>query len=251
MHEGINIVEEFIQKPIIPLHLGPIPLDITRAVITLWATGLVLIILFFIASRRLKLVPGGFQNAIESMVDFIQGGILSQAMPEQFVPKWFPLIATLFFFVLFSNLIGLLPPKPYTPNSNISVTAALALVVFAITHIAGIREQGVVVYFKNFVPSGLPKWMVPFMLVIHIISELTRPLSLAFRLYGNMLGGHVVLLVLASLAVIVFKSWIIAPLIFAGSGILFIFEIFVSAIQAYIFAFLSALYIGGAIHPSH
>ncbi|MDQ3590948.1 MAG: F0F1 ATP synthase subunit A, partial [Actinomycetota bacterium] len=156
--------------------------------------------------------------------------------------KWFPYTLTLFVFILTLNLIGLIP-NSYPVTSNISFTLTLALLTFILTQYEGFRRNGVVPYFKSFVPPGLP-WkplMVPFMWFIEVLGEFTKPLTLGMRLYANILAGH--LLIFVFLSFILYFGTFMAAISVPVAVVLFAFEIFVAVLQAYIFAILTQVYI--------
>ncbi len=244
-----NPVEEFAIKPIIHLpELFGIDMSIPKAVIVEWIAAALIFTFFFLAARRAKLVPKGIQNFAEIAVEFVRDGIVLEMMGPHGLP-WFPLIATLFFFIVTSNLLGLIPGS-FTATSNINVTATFAIMVFLIYHIAGVRAQGPIKYVKNLVPSGVPVFIAPFMFVIEIVSHLARPFSLAVRLFANMTAGHMVILTFLFL-IINFQSFVIAPFPLGLALIMNTLELLFSFIQAFIFASLSAMYISGAVEAHH
>ncbi len=251
MEEGggaVDPLHHFELHNIKEIDLFGIDLSITQAVLWMWiAAGLVFIVLTFVA-MTLKKYPKGLQNLVEVLVGFLRNELVINVMGEKGKP-WFPLIATMFFFILSSNLLGLLPGS-FTATANINVTASLAIIVFFLVQFAGIKNHGFVGYCKGFVPSGIPAWVLPIMIPIEIIGLFAKPFSLAVRLFANMMAGHMVILVFLSM-IILFKSVIITPLPLIGVVIMMAFEIFVSLIQAYIFSILTASYIGGAIHMEH
>jgi len=171
---------------------------------------------------------------------------------------WFPFIATLFFFILFCDLLGLVP-KMFTPTSNINVTATLAVIVFFCSQGAGILKHGIGGYCSTFVPKGMPGGIAGlvlkgFMIIIEIISMFARPFSLAVRLFANMTAGHLVIMVFISM-IFMFQGTIIKIFITPTSVVMAVvmmaFEIFVSVLQAFIFAILASIYISLAVHPEH
>jgi F-type H+-transporting ATPase subunit a len=166
--------------------------------------------------------------------------------------RFMPLLWTLFFFVLVGNLLGMLPWLG-SPTGALATTAALALCVFITVHGSGIRENGLGHYIESFVPP-VPNWVKPILIPIEILSHLLRPFILAFRLFVNMLAGHTVLFVFLSFIAIAGPT-LLGYFIVGGSVlanvILSFLELLVAFIQAYVFTFLTALYIGGALHPQH
>ncbi len=194
---------------------------------------ILLIVISVLATRKLKIIPGSFQNVMEVIIDGLHN-LLLETMGEH-GRKFFPLIATLGLFIMTSNLIGILPGFE-SPTANINTNLAMALVVFLSTHVVGIWTHGLK-YFKQFVG---PMWqLAPLMIPIEIVSHLSRPLSLTFRLFGNIKGEDIVLLVL------LFLVPYLVPLP------MFALMIFTSIVQTLVFMLLSMMYIGGAMEEGH
>jgi F-type H+-transporting ATPase subunit a len=191
---------------------------------------------------------------METLVQFARQGLVVEILGEEGI-AWFPFIATLFFFILFCNLLGLVPIFPgFTATSNINVTASLAAVVFICTHSAGIAKHGIGRYFKTFIPGGMPRGIAGivlsgFMVLIEIISHFARPFSLAVRLFANMTAGHLVILVFISLIFMI--SAFITPVSVVMAVVMMAFEIFVCVLQAFIFAILASIYIRLATAEEH
>jgi F-type H+-transporting ATPase subunit a len=244
----MDLMEHLQPHVIIPLKVGNIDISVTNAVLSIWVACMLTFALLTLAGRAGKLVPKGLQNLVESMVTFLKQSLIVETIGEEGM-AWFPFIVTLFFFILFCDLIGLIP-KMFTPTSNINVTASLAIIVFLCTQGAGIYEHGIKGYFKKFVPKGVPLWIAPIMLPIEIISQFAKPFSLAVRLFANMTAGHLVILVFLSM-IIMFRSFVVAPLPLVFAVIMMAFEIFVSVIQAFIFSILASMYIAEATHAEH
>lgn len=245
---GVDPLHHFQLHPIVELELFGIDFSINQAVLWMWIAAAALLVIMILTAKTLKHTPRGLQNGVEAIVDYLRKELVIDVMGEEGRPL-FPLIATLFLFVLTMNLLGLVPGS-FTATANINVTLTLALMVFFITHWVGIQHHGLGGYLKGFVPSGVPAWVLPLMLPIEFISMLARPFSLAVRLFANMLAGHMVILVFLTM-IILFKSYAIAVLPVLGVVVMSAFEIFVSLIQAYIFAILTSSYIAGAIHIEH
>ena len=194
---------------------------------------------------------------MESLVSFVRQSLIHEILGEEGM-SWFPFIATLFFFILFCNLLGLVP-KMFTATSNINVTATLAAMVFILTQGAGIAKHGLVGYGKTFVPKGMPRGimggiLIGFMIIVEIISQLARPFSLAVRLFANMTAGHMVILVFISMIFMfqgIMAKIFVTPMSVVMAVIMMAFEIFVSLLQAFIFAILASIYISLAVHPEH
>lgn len=214
----------------------PGPFDITSEVTTTWGIMLLLGILSYLATRNMTRIPTGIQNIMEYAVEGVVK-LLAGIMGEEKARKYLPLLGTLFLFILISNYSGILPGAGHTPGlkaptSNWSVTLGLAIVVFFSTQFYGIKEKGLG-YFKHFVQP------LPFMLPLNIIEQITRPLSLSLRLYGNVFGEE---MVVASLFALV---PLFVPLPMMLLGLLFGF------IQAFVFTLLSAIYIAEATEHHH
>jgi F-type H+-transporting ATPase subunit a len=244
-------VEAIDEPPI--FHLPGIPDHVTYT----WLVMIILAGVAFMATRRLELVPRGAQNAMEVVLEQIQG-MIDDVMGPQGRP-YLPFIATLGLFILTANLMSLVPGLA-GPTTNLNTTAACALVVFFAYHAIGLRTQGVVTYIKHFM--GPVWWLAPLMMPIEIISHLARPLSLTLRLFGNMVGGHILLAVIFFLmglngligwalhgglagALVGGLSGVIA--IVFTVGFLYPLKMLVSFLQAFIFVMLTMLYIAGAI----
>jgi F-type H+-transporting ATPase subunit a len=232
----------------LPAVLG-VSLPISKHVVMMWIAGS-LAVLFFVpvaaaarAGRRNAVV--GF---VESFVVFIRDEIVIANMGEH-GRKYTPYFLSVFFFILLCNLLGLVPYGA-TATGNIAVTATLALVTFAMINISGVREQGFGHYVKNLVPHGLPAWLLPLMFPIEVLGLVTKCFALCIRLFANMIAGHIVILAFLAL-IFLFGSVLVAPVSVAASVGMTMLEIFVAFLQAYIFTLLSAIFIGGAVHPEH
>jgi F-type H+-transporting ATPase subunit a len=211
-------------------------------------------VLSFAAAKNPTMVPSKLQNFFELLFEFIYDIVDTVVGKES--KKFYPLFLGLFLFILFCNFLGLIPGM-ISPTSNINTTVALALIVFFSTHYFGVKKHGLFTYLKN-LTHGVPLWLAPVMFVIEIISELARPLSLSFRLFGNMMAKEILLVILAFLIITFFpshtyiqKALTIVPAVL--QPIIILFGIFVGFIQAFIFTMLAAFYIGGAIadHEKH
>lgn len=272
--EGFKPTDEFEHavKPLhiggheLSFHIGPLDLSISTVVVYLWVAAILVGVICYIIARAARRVPSRKQMAFEAVYEYVRDNLVGAVMPGRTATAWFPYILSLFVFILFSNLIGLVPfflgftegglpaLRTYAATSNINVTAALALLTFILTHVSGVRANGPIGYFKGWVPGSAPGVLKPVLFVIHFFSEIFRLLSLAVRLYANLLAGHIMILVFYALIFMLPSITflvILSPLIEAGVLAISLFEIFVAAIQAYIFAILTAVYIGGAIHQEH
>lgn len=247
-------------------HLGPIDMSISKAVVYIWIAAALVAFICIGISRVAKVLPTRKQVAFEAVYEYVRDNLVGAVMHGKEATTWFPYILSLFLFILISNLIGLIPfflsldhrgiPQigTFAATSNINVTVALAFLTFLFTHVSGIRANGPIGYFKGWVPGTAPAVLKPVLFLIHAVSEVFRLVSLGVRLFANLLAGHIMILVFYALIFMlpsVVMIVILSPLIEAGVLAISGFEIFVAAIQAYIFAILSAVYIGGAIHQEH
>ena len=229
------------------------PFAINKIVLLFWISAVITFAVLFIASRKRELVPTGIQNVGEAVVDFVEDGIIMQTMGPSGLP-FLPFLVTLFSYILVLNFWGIIPGIQMPPNARIALPAFLGILVWLIYNIAGIASQGFFGYFKGIMfPPGVPKPIYILIAPIEFISViLVRPLSLAVRLFANMLAGHLILASFAILSAALFEATIvgaIAPgaLLVALTG----FEVLVAFLQAYIFTILAAVFIGGAMHPEH
>ncbi len=229
----------------IPLSIGPIDISINKAVWFLFFGAAITFLILFIGSRLLKDRPGAYQVIVEDIYGFGRNHIAGQQGEEG--RKIFPYTLTLFVFILTLNLIGLFP-NSFPVTSSISFTLTLALITLLITQYQAFRRNGVK-YFRSFAPPGMPTPMVPFIWSLEFLQEyLTKPLTLGLRLYANMLAGHLLIFVFLSL-ILTFGTFT-AAISVPAAIVLYAFEIFVSVIQAYIFAILSQVYIEQAMFAS-
>ncbi|CAH2032438.1 F0F1 ATP synthase subunit A [Trichlorobacter ammonificans] len=225
---------DFFRKLLAPLHIGEAAAD---AIAYTWLIIIVAVVVSLLATRAVREVPQGLQNLMEIIIDGIENMIAESMGPKG--RAFFPLIATLALFILVSNLIGLIPGF-FPPTANINTTAACAVVVFCATHIVGIKEHGTH-YVKHFM--GPIIWLAPLMFFIEVIGHLSRVLSLSLRLFGNMQGHELVLMIFFTLGVKYFMP--LAPLPMMLMGIL------VSFIQAFVFMLLAMIYIQGSLEEAH
>lgn len=198
-----------------------------------WLVMIMLIALALVVRRNIKTVPSGLQNVLEPVISGIEGMIEETMGPKG--KAYFPLIATIAFFILTSNLIALIPGF-YPPTANLNTNAAMALTVFAMTHIIGIKEHGIG-YFKHF--CGPVIWLAPLIFPIEIVGHLARPLSLTLRLFGNMYGHEIVLMIFFALVPF------LLPLPMMLMGVL------VAFIQTFVFMLLAMIYIAGSLEEAH
>jgi len=199
----------------------------------MWLVMILLILVALLVRNNIKTVPTGLQNFLEPVIDGIHN-MIEETMGHKGL-AYFPLIATIAFFILTSNLIALIPGF-YPPTANLNTNAAMALTVFAMTHIVGIKEHGLA-YFKHF--CGPVIWLAPLIIPIEIVGHLARPLSLTLRLFGNMYGHEIVLMIFFGLVPF------IVPLPMMLMGVL------VAFIQTFVFMLLAMIYIAGSLEEAH
>ncbi len=206
--------------------------------------------LMILMVNHAAIVPGRLQSLAEIAYEFV-ANMVREAAGESGM-KFFPLVFSLFMFILISNLIGLIP-YTFTVTSHIIITASLALLVFSTVVITGFAKNGVG-FLKLFVPSGVPIYVLPLVVAIEIISFLSRPISHSVRLFANMLAGHITLQVFAGFVVMLGGAgvWsLLSPLPFVFMVGLMALELLVAFLQAYVFAMLTCMYINDALHPGH
>jgi len=250
------------------LKIGPIDMSINKAVAYLML-GTVCSILIGIVLMRVK--PGRGPNRRQALGETIyevaQVQVAEQGLPTKAIGRWFPYVATLMVFIWTINILGFIPlPLSderwhvggigiptfaiFAATSTLSVTLALALMTWVFTHIEGIRENGTWAYFKSWIPD-VPKAMLPLIIPLEILGQFMRLISLSIRLYANMLAGHMLILTFIGLIFVTGHLWL-APLTVGAATLFYLFEVvIVVSIQAFIFAALSAIYIGSAIEPEH
>jgi F-type H+-transporting ATPase subunit a len=252
---------EFEQHEWVPIHLGPLNLSITKAVVYLML-GTVCTILLGLGLMRVK-TAGRRQTIGEQIYEVAQVQVAEQGLPSKAIGRWFPYVATLMLFIWTVNILGFIPlPLTgetwhgvpvwgiYAATSSISVTLALALLTFFFTHIEGIRWNGPVRYFKSWIPEA-PKPLLALIVPLEVLGQFMRLISLSVRLFANMLAGHILILTFIGL-IFILQNVVLAVFVVPVAALFYIFEVvIVVTIQAFIFAALSAIYIGSAIEPEH
>jgi len=225
-----------------------IDMSITRHVVIMWIASLLLIGMLLKSFRRPREVPSGLANFFEVIVVFLRDEVVLPIMGED-GRKYLPFLLTISFFILFCNLIGLVPYSA-TATGNVNVTLALALCSFLVMLGAGIANNGLFGYFKSLIPSNVPVVLLLILIPVEIISLFVKPFALCIRLFANMTGGHVAILVFLGLIIILENLWVaIGAIPFAVA--IYMLEIFVGFIQAFVFTLLSAVFISMAAHPDH
>jgi F-type H+-transporting ATPase subunit a len=254
--------------PWISIHIGPLDLSINKAVVYLLLGAVLTMALGIVLMRvRLSRTPGRRQTIGEAIYEVAQVQVAEQGLPTKAIGRWFPYVASLMLFIWVVNLLGFIPLPIssdkfhiagiaiptfaiYAATSTLSVTLALALLTWIFTHFEGIRWNGVRRYFRSWIPD-VPKAMLPLIIPLEILGQFMRLISLSVRLYANMLAGHMLILVFIGL-IFVLENVALAVVAVPAATAFYIFEVvIVVSIQAFIFAALSAIYIGSAIEPEH
>ena len=246
---AINPIEQFSITPLIPIRIAGHDFSLTNSSLYMLIAVAIACAVMTAGARGGPGVPGRLQSAAELAYEFI-AGMLRSATGEKGM-RFFPMVFCLFMFILICNLVGLLPYS-FTVTSHIVVTATLAMAVFLTVIVVGIYEHGFG-FFKLFVPSGVPIYILPLVVAIEVISFFTRPLSHSVRLFANMLAGHITLNVFGSFVVMLLGAGAavkaLAVLPFAMTIGLDALELLVAFLQAYVFAMLTCMYLNDAIHP--
>jgi F-type H+-transporting ATPase subunit a len=235
--------------PLPHLELYGIDMSITGHLAMMWVASILLVVSLILSTRRRGLVPSGFSNAIEALVVFIRDDVAVPNLGKKEGAKFLPFLLTIFLFILSCNLLGLIP-FGQTPTGNINVTATLAVITFVVMIVSGIMHNGLFGFFKGLIPPGLPVFLLPLMVPMELLGLLTKPFALCIRLFANMLAGHVVILSLIGI-IFILKTLFVAPISIAFALAMYMLEIFVAFLQAYVFTLLSGLFIGMSIHQEH
>ncbi|MEE9273286.1 MAG: F0F1 ATP synthase subunit A [Robiginitomaculum sp.] len=249
---GPDPIKQFELHSMMDLHIGKYDISFTNSSFMMVVGVLAICLFLFLGTRKGSLIPGRFQSLAEISYEFVADMIKSTAGREGL--KFFPFIYALFMFILFANVLGLIPFL-FTTTSHIIVTFALALMVMTTVLVVGIWKNGFK-FLKLFVPSGVPIVILPLVVLLEIISFISRPFSHGIRLWANMLAGHIMLKLFAAFIIMMFaglagvaKIGAVAPFIMVVA--LTPLEILVAFLQAYVFAILTSVYINDALHPGH
>ncbi len=263
-------VNEFIPENWVSIKLGPVDMGISKAVAYLWIAAALSIGVAFWIRGGLKTHPGRFQAFVETFYGFSETNIGRATLPTASYTRWFPYVASLFVFIWTMNMVSFLPLPfdtehmwhgipgltIYAATSNLGVTLALTLITITISHVEGVRANGVRKYLGSWVPdtgmSGIGGALLKgFLIPLEVLSQLLRVISLSVRLFANMLAGHLLIIMCLAFCVLLGNVFIAA----VGVPVAVAFYLFewglVASLQAYIFAMLSGIYIGGAIEPHH
>ncbi len=248
---AIDPIHQFSIHPVISIQVAGHDVSLTNSGLYMLLAVALACLLVALGARGGSGVPGRMQAMAEMAYEFIAGMVRSAAGEAGM--RFFPFVFAIFFFVLFSNLIGFIPYS-FTVTSQIIITAALALMVFLTVIVIGVREHGAH-FFKLFVPPGVPIYILPLVVAIEIISFLSRPVSHSVRLFANMLAGHITLNVFGGFVVMLLGAGAaikgLAVLPFAMTIGLDALELLVAFLQAYVFAMLTCMYLNDALHPGH
>ena len=248
--QGIDPIHQFRIEPIVPIHIGGLDLSFTNSSLFMVIILGLACLLMVVGTSGNSLVPSRIQSAAEMGYEFVAGTLKTSAGTAGM--KFFPFVFSIFIFVLLSNMLGLVP-YAFTVTSQIIVTFALAILVIGVVLVYGFVKHGAH-FLRLFVPSGLSPALLPFIVLIEVISFVSRPISLSVRLFANMLAGHITLKVFGAFVASLLGAGayaVMAPLPLAMTVILTGFELLVAVLQAYVFAILTCVYLNDAIHPGH
>ncbi len=250
-------LEQFKIETLIPIHIGGVDVSFTNSAAVMVAVAIFITAFMLLGIRRRAVVPGRLQGSVEFFHDYVHGLIAENIGPAG--RKYFPFVFTIFIFILFLNLVGLVPSGRtsliFTATSHIIVTFAMALVVFLLATAVGFKEHGLH-FLSFFVPKGVPVWLLPLMVPIEVASYFLRPITLSVRLFANMVAGHVMLGVIGGFvatlgAATLFLGGIGGLVPLAAVVAIYALELLIACLQAYVFATLTCIYLNDAIHMAH
>ena len=262
--------QEFKLDPWIEIKLGGLDLSFNKAVLYLLLTCILTVGTMVYIAKRMQEKPNRTQTIIEGAYDLTYSQIAKNNMPGAAAAKWFPFVATLFFFIWFSNMLGYIPLPVndhetiniagieipalslYAATANLSIPLVLTLTVFVLYQLEGIRRNGLVKYFKGWLPAGVSGAAAVPIFIIEVISQFVRIISLSVRLFANILAGHLLILFMGGGLAVLLGLSALGALTFPLAFVFFILEVgLIATLQAFIFATLSSIYIGGAVAESH
>ena len=248
----------------------PGPLDLNKAVLYVVLAAVLAVATMVYIAKRMQERPNRVQTAVETVYAFIRDDITGGNMDDKMARKWFPFLATLFFFIWYSNLIGYIPLPTnshekidvlgfefpafalYAATANISVPLVLALVVFVSFNVEGIRAKGFIGYMKGLIPEGVSGAGAVPLFVLELVSNFMRLLSLSVRLFANILAGHLIILFMSGGLAVLLGLEVLGVFTLPAGVILYLFELgLVATLQAFIFTVLSAIYLGGSVAEGH
>jgi F-type H+-transporting ATPase subunit a len=246
------------------------PLDVNKAHLYILGAAILMCAAMIYIAKRMTERPNKVQTAVELLFGLMRDNITRGNMDDKMAARWFPFVGALFLFIWFSNLIGYIPLPTnvehkidilgvqvpafalYAATANLSVPLVLALVVFIAYNTVGIREKGLIGYLKSFIPAGVPNGMKPFIFVLEFASNFMRLISLSVRLFANILAGHLIILFMGGALAVILGIAALGVITIPLAIVLFMFEVgLVATLQAFIFATLTAIYLGGAASESH
>jgi len=254
MNPNFNL-DEYIMRHVLNSHewllpfASSVPLPgflTTHALMVLIGCSIILM-LFLVFYRKNERVPTGLTNGLEALVVFVRDEVAIPNLGEKDGLQFTPMLCTIFFFILTLNLLGLIPLFS-TATANINVTFSLAFLIFVLLVFGTLARNGLKGIWHALIPSILPKWLIPFFLIVEIASIVVRSAALMIRLFANMIAGHMV--ILSFLGLVIILGWIALPAVFLAVFI-YCLEVFIALLQAYIFILLSAVFIGQMYHPEH
>ena len=264
--EKFQPVDEFLNEYWASFTVGPIEIGLSKLVVYLWiGVAVSLVLTLWLVRGGLRANPGRTQTVVELIYTFSETNIGQATLPKAAFARWFPYVASLFVFIWTLNMVSFIPlpldthntlwgPIPgltiYAATSNLSVTLTLTILTIAISHIEGVRANGLIPYFKSWVPP-CPPALKPALIILEVLSQILRIVSLSVRLFANMLAGHLLIIMCIGFTILLGKLFV-APIAIPIAVAFYIFEWgLVASLQAYIFAMLSGIYIGSAIEPHH
>jgi F-type H+-transporting ATPase subunit a len=262
--------DEFKLDPWIHITVGGLDLSFNKAVMYLLLASIATVVTMVWIARRMQERPNRVQTAIESIYSLMRDNITRDNMEPRMAAKWFPFVATLFLFIWFSNLLGYLPLPTnthekidvfglevpafalYAATANLSIPLVLAAIVWIAYNVEGVRAQGGVGYLRGLIPPGVPAFLRPFIFVLELASQFMRLLSLSVRLFANILAGHLIILFMAGALAVILGVAAVAVVTLPIGIAIFAFEVaLVATLQAFIFATLTAIYLGEAAAAHH
>ncbi|WP_284178362.1 F0F1 ATP synthase subunit A [Rhabdaerophilum sp. SD176] len=246
----IDPIHQFEIQKLVPINLFGFDMSFTNSALWMVIAVAVTTLVMVYGSASRSIVPGRLQSLAEMAYEFVANTLTGVTGREGM--KFFPFVFSLFMFVFAANMLGMLPGS-FTTTSHIIVTAAFAMLVITVVLVAGIVGHGSH-FFGLFVPSGVPGWLLPFMVLIEVVSFVSRPISLSLRLFGNMLAGHIALKVFGAFVAALLgagAAGILAPLPLLLAVALTALEFLVAFLQAYVFTILTCVYLNDALHPGH
>lgn len=257
---AFNPLEPCQSVSLFTVSIGGLKFAVSNHMCMVTMVALILGICIPLATRSRKMVPRGLHNMIELICTFLRE--MTQPILQENTDKYIGFVWSVFFFILSLNLLGMIPFEKFITlvigresrlggpaTANIWITGALAVVTFFMTHISGIKQQGFQHYFINFAPRA-PWWIMPLLYMLEMITAFIRPMTLAIRLFANIIAGHILIATFLGL-ILVFKNYTVAAASVTAVVVVSFLELLVAFIQAFIFTFLSALYIGFSVSPEH